>query len=308
MGGSSYNVGVGRSSGGRSYSTDADRTYSKVKKAHPDVLPTGDRRVWTDAKNPIVIALDVTGSMGDSAKIMFDKIPMFWGQVEQKGYLPDPAVSFVAIGDVYSDEAPLQVTQFEKAKAIHPWLEKIWLEGHGGGQTMESYDLAALFFLDKCSVPKMEHGFFFFIGDEGYYPELDGRDTVPIFEGLMEKFDTFFIHWSYKQGGSDDDRIVKDWKKIMGERFLILKDPKAIVDVMLGLIAMRMQVRNLASYKEDLKDKGQTEERIDGVAEVIKDFEDPNLPATVGSKDVSTSRPVLLSNRDVFRSRKIGKW
>lgn len=305
MGGSSYNVGVGRASSGRSYSRDADETYSKTKKAHADVLPTGDRRVWTDVKNPIVIALDVTGSMGDSAKIMFDKIPMFWGQIEQKGYLADPAVSFAAIGDVYCDEAPLQVTQFEKAKAIHPWLEKIWLEGGGGGQTMESYDLSALFFLEKCSVPEMEHGFFFYIGDEGYYPELDGKDTVPIFQELMKRFDTFFIHWPYNQSPHDDERIVKDWKRVMGERFIILKDPKAIVDVMLGLIAMRMKVRDLAGYKADLEEKGQDEDRINTVAEVISDFEDSNLPVAAGSKEVSTWKPELLPNRDLFRSRKV---
>ncbi len=305
MGGSSYNVGVGRASSGRSYSDDSDRTYSKTKKAHADVLPTGDRRIWTDARNPVVIALDVTGSMGDSAKIMFDKIPMFWGQIEQKAYLDDPAVSFAAVGDVYCDQAPLQVTQFEKAKAIHPWLKKIWLEAGGGGQTMESYDLAALFFLEKCSVPEMEHGFFFFIGDEGYYPELDGKDTIPIFQELMSRFDTFFIHWPYSQSSSDEDRIVKDWKKIMGERFIILKEPKAIVDVMLGLIAMRMRVRDLAGYKSDLEEKGQDEARIEVVTEIISNFEDPNLPAVVGSKEMSTWESGLLPNRDVFRSRKI---
>lgn len=305
MGGSSYNVGVGRASRGRSYSNDADETYSKTKKAHVDVLPTGDRRVWTDAKNPIVIALDVTGSMGDSAKIMFDKIPMFWGQIEQKAYLADPAISFAAIGDVYCDEVPLQVTQFEKAKAIHPWLKKIWLEGGGGGQTMESYDLAALFFLEKCSVPGMEHGFFFYIGDEGYYPELDGKDTIPIFRELMSRFDTFFIHWPYGQSPHDDERIVKDWKRVMGERFVILKDPKAIVDVMLGLIAMRMKVRDLAGYKADLEEKGQDEDRVNTVAEVISDFEDSNLPVAAESKGVSTWKPELLPNRDLFRSRKV---
>jgi len=94
----------------------------------------------------------------------------------------------------------------------------------------------------------------------------------------------------------------------MGERFLILKDPKAIVDVMLGLIAMRMQVRDLNSYKDDLKEKGQDEARIETVAEVISDFEDPNLPVTIEPKEISTSKPTLLPNRDVFRSRKIGKW
>lgn len=30
-------------------------------------------------KNPIVFALDVTGSMGDWAKVIYDKMPMFYG-------------------------------------------------------------------------------------------------------------------------------------------------------------------------------------------------------------------------------------
>ena len=35
----------------------------------------------SDFKHPIVFALDVTGSMGDWAKIIYDKLPMFYGQI-----------------------------------------------------------------------------------------------------------------------------------------------------------------------------------------------------------------------------------
>lgn len=298
MGGSSYNIGVGRASYGRTHSKQASEAYSRVKTAHPDVIPSGDRRVYTDAKNPIVIALDVTGSMGESAKIMFDKMPMFWGQIEQKGYLEDPSVCFVAIGDAYTDEAPLQITQFEKGKAIHSWLEKIWLEGGGGGQTMESYDLAALFFITKCSTPNMEQGFFFFICDEGYYPELDGKSTVPLFEELKNRFTTFVIHWPYSCGADEDDeRIVSDWRHIFGEHVIILRDPKAIVDVMLGLIAIQTGARNIGSYMADMKERGQTDERVSTVEDALR--------STSKALIKQTDSVVTFKNRDPFRSRKV---
>ena len=306
MGGSSYDRPVYTSTGGSSYSDDSDTLYSKRHKVHQDVLMDGERRIFTDAKNPICIALDVTGSMGNSAKIMFDKMPMFWGQIEQKGYLPDPSVSFAAIGDAYCDTAPLQVTQFEKGKKIDEWLDKIWLEGGGGGQTMESYDLAALFYVQRCSVPNMEHGFFFFIGDEDYYKELDGKKTDPIFQELMFKFDTYFIHWPYNSYGGDDSRIVASWKKLMGERFLILDEPKAIVDIMLGIIAMRMGVRDMNEYEDDLKNKGQSASRIKKVRETIKKYErkknSKDIVVIPSNKDIASYRP-LLPNRDPFRKR-----
>lgn len=129
MGGSSYSRPYRSASSGRSYSDDTHSQYSRTREAHRDVLPSSDRRIWTEAKNPIVVALDGTGSMGDSAKIMFDKMPMFWGQIEQKGYLKDPAMSFAIIGDENCDDAPLQVTDFEQGLPIDNWLKKLWLEG-----------------------------------------------------------------------------------------------------------------------------------------------------------------------------------
>lgn len=302
MGGSSYNVGVGRASRGKTYSDDADTKYSSKRKADDSVLVGGERRISTDAKNPIVIALDVTGSMGSSTKIMFDKMPMFWGQIEQKGYLPDPAVSFCAVGDIYTDQAPLQVTDFERARAIHPWLEKIWLEGGGGGQTMESYDLAALFYLTRVDAPNIEKGFFFFIGDEGFYPEMDGKPTVLIFKKLTEVYETFFIHWPYHDNSIADERIVKQWKEVMEERLLILQDPKAIVDVMLGLIAMLMGIHDLASYEEDLRSRGQNAKRVNTVSDVIKDF-CPNQSIIKADTKIQKRQKGTFPNRDPFRKR-----
>lgn len=43
---------------------------------------------------------------------------MFYGQIMMQNYLSDPSISFCAIGDATSDEAPLQVTDFGQGKEI----------------------------------------------------------------------------------------------------------------------------------------------------------------------------------------------
>eukprot|EP00349_Pseudokeronopsis_sp_Brazil_P002038 CAMPEP_0202962536 /NCGR_PEP_ID=MMETSP1396-20130829/6650_1 /ASSEMBLY_ACC=CAM_ASM_000872 /TAXON_ID= /ORGANISM="Pseudokeronopsis sp., Strain Brazil" /LENGTH=59 /DNA_ID=CAMNT_0049683199 /DNA_START=131 /DNA_END=310 /DNA_ORIENTATION=- len=57
----------------------------------------------TEAENPIVVAIDVTGSMGNWSKIIYDKMPMFYGQIMMQGYLSDPALSICGIGDASTD-------------------------------------------------------------------------------------------------------------------------------------------------------------------------------------------------------------
>jgi hypothetical protein len=50
-------------------------------------------------KHPIVVVIDVTGSMGNWTKIIYDKMPMFYGQIMMQGYLTDPALSVSGVGD-----------------------------------------------------------------------------------------------------------------------------------------------------------------------------------------------------------------
>lgn len=37
--------------------------------------------------------------------MMYDKLPMLMGQIELKGYVPNPGISFAAIGDATVDSA-----------------------------------------------------------------------------------------------------------------------------------------------------------------------------------------------------------
>ena len=54
--------------------------------------------------------------MGVWSQVIYDKLPMFYGQIIMNKYLKDPSLSFCGIGDATADRAPLQVTNFGRGK------------------------------------------------------------------------------------------------------------------------------------------------------------------------------------------------
>lgn len=208
---------------------DADASTSR-REVHPDLNPKNATRECRDsaehpATTPIVVAMDVTRSRGDDAKIIFNKLPMFIGQIIMKGYASDPVISFAAIGDATSgDQAPIQVCQFESDNRLDEALSKIWLEEGGGGTGQESYELMAYFYAKHSvldSLRRGKKGYFFFLGDEGFYPEV-ARDqakafigdelsanipSAKIFRELQEKYHVFLVYpkktWQERKGDID---------------------------------------------------------------------------------------------------------
>src|SRR5215471_7183488 len=123
------------------------RVFQQTK-CHPLMNPRDikARESRDSAEHPrstsIVFALDVTGSMGEiPARLAKQELPHFM-KFLQGCAIPDPQILFMAVGDATSDEAPLQVGQFEStAELMDQWLTWSFLEGKGGGQGMESYEL-----------------------------------------------------------------------------------------------------------------------------------------------------------------------
>ncbi|KKM94051.1 hypothetical protein LCGC14_1202110, partial [marine sediment metagenome] len=94
----------------------------------------------------IVLALDVTGSMGSVPHYLVkDGLPHIVDGIIKSG-IPDPQILFLGIGDHECDRSPLQVGQFESSdELLDKWLTDVWLEGGGGGNDGESYMLAWYF-------------------------------------------------------------------------------------------------------------------------------------------------------------------
>lgn len=163
----------------------------KSRSINKDMDPHGVKmRESCDSKsnpnsNPIIVGLDVTGSMGMIAEnLAKEGLGVLLEEIYKRKPVTDPHVMMMGIGDANFDEAPLQIGQFEAGvKESTHWLESIWLEGRGGGNSYESYDLPYYFAAFHTSIDSYkkrgEKGFIFTMGDE-----MPPKDVVPF---LVEK-------------------------------------------------------------------------------------------------------------------------
>ena len=91
---------------------------------------------------PVIIGLDVTGSMGSASARCAQKLSDIMTEVIKK--TKDVQFMFMGIGDVECDRVPIQLTQFESDVRIAQQMEKIYFEGGGGGNGYESYTAAVI--------------------------------------------------------------------------------------------------------------------------------------------------------------------
>jgi len=258
--------------------------------------------------------------MGNWAKIIYDKLPVLYGQLCMQGYLEDPAISFCAIGDANCDKVPLQVCQFARGADIDEWIAKIFLEGGGGGNNRETYELAAYYYASCCTLPSdpTAKPYFFFTGDEGCFPRVLQEDMAKVcgvpgghtisteeaFLHLRTKFknNVFFIHKPFWDDEVDRQNL-EYWERLLGpEHILHLNDAKAVVDVILGAIAVSSGSRTLDRYFDDMHDRGQTDLRLRQVNEALSRFAS-TLAAPAPAPPPAPARPPLTEEEIHLRDR-----
>lgn len=135
---------------------------------------------------PIIIGLDVTGSMGRIPyELITNSLPQIMKKIMDEG-VKDPQVCFLGIGDSRCDNAPLQVGQFESSdELMEKWLKLVYLEGHGGGNGGEDYGLAWYFAARCTSVDSFKKhgrkGVVITIGDEPIHMTISRNAIKELF-------------------------------------------------------------------------------------------------------------------------------
>jgi hypothetical protein len=238
---------------------DADEIFAKD--ANSDMLPNGitvrESRDSDDHPESlaVMIFLDVTGSMGRIPEnVVKNELKTLMDVIIENGVL-HPQVLFGAIGDHHSDRVPLQLGQFESSTdLLDKWLTGVFIEGNGGGQCMESYLLAWLVAGRHTSIDcfekRNEKGFLFTIGDEKSWDSVSAKKLKDLFgygqaddvtdsqllEEAQRLYNVYHIHVneaSYK----DDPIVLGYWRKMLGERLIVLNDYHAICATIATLIA-----------------------------------------------------------------------
>ncbi|MGI5218185.1 hypothetical protein [Nocardia sp. CA-290969] len=251
--------------------------------SHPDLDPFGvtARECRDSAEHaqslPIAVLFDVTGSMGRVPVIMQTKLGKLHGLLKNKGYADDPQILFGGIGDADVDRAPLQVGQFESDNRMDEQLRTILLEGGGGGQKSESYELAAYFMAQHVITDAWEKrrkkGYLFIIGDELNKSRLAARhiravigDHVrtdiavdSIYRELGQRWNVYYIlpnQSSYYR----DPQIAEHWSGLLGQNFLRLDDPAAVCELIALTIGLAEDRVDIPAGLADLRDIGSVHE------------------------------------------------
>lgn len=237
---------------------------SKSRKIHKDMDPRGvDMRESRDsADHPeslaIIFGLDETGSMGTiPAYLITNKLGTLMDTVIANG-IEHPQIMFMGVGDHIVDSAPLQVGQFESATAqLDACLEKIYLEGGGGGNGGESYPLvwhfAARHTSIDCFEKRGEKGIIFTCGDEPFHEKYaaaylkdkigytGGEDlnAKAMFDEASKMYEIFHIHINEGDTSNTYEKnLAAQWKGLLGERFLVLDNKDLVAELVATTVAV----------------------------------------------------------------------
>ena len=223
---------------------------------------------------PIIVAFDVTGSMGDiPTKFAQEWLGSLMRLLVEQGWVTDPQVLFAAVGDAVVDKAPLQIGQFESGLEMDMWLTRLFLEG-GGGDAPESYLLPHWFAAHHTSCDAWEKrgkkGYLFSIGDAtnkpldaaqvervfGYEPGGATADATVV--GLaQEQWEVF--HVLVTRGREPNVGLLAHWRKLVGEGLLVLDETKAICELMGVVMGLREGSIDAAAGLEILTTAGMDE-------------------------------------------------
>lgn len=261
-------------------------TQNKLRIIHESMDPKGAKiREARDSKAhpnsyPIVLALDLTGSMGSIPQFLVQEgLPKIMAGIIQHG-VPDPALLFLGVGDTQCDQYPLQVGQFESGdEELDTWLTRTYIEKGGGGNEGESYLLAwfyaALHTATDSWDKRKQKGTLFTCGDEPSLSTLHanaikhlmcetpqaGYTDHELLALVQEKWNVYHLHIMQ---GSAGHRSLGYWKQLLGDNCIEVKDYKDVAEIISGIIVKNAIIQSSndgeATKPTDTKDKKEKKE------------------------------------------------
>lgn len=198
---------------------------------------------------PVILALDVTGSMGDASVRVAQKLNEIMTELYADKTVKDVEFCIMGIGDLSYDEAPIQMSQFESDIRIAEQLDQIYFEAGGGGNHYESYTAAWYMGVNHCDLhcwKRGKKGLIITMGDElpnpylpkesDYYYAAGGLasvtgdnlqgdvETKELLEETLKKFDVYHIAvddhaTSYQHYKAYD--IDEKWRDLLGDHYSV---------------------------------------------------------------------------------------
>jgi hypothetical protein len=260
----------------RRASASGPRTYERSGGPNAAMIDP-HKHIQTASKNPLIVAVDVTGSMANWPAEIFDRLPLFYNTLAQ--YRDDLEVCFAAIGDAGVDRWPLQVSEFAKGYDLEQQLGALFGEG-GGGDAPESYGLFAWWVEHHVKVPNADKPFLIVFGDAPMHPGVPKKqiqgllgdqtpwlepDSLATWGRLCQSWNTWFLR---RPTGRKGDEVDQQWAKaIGGEKIFRIDDEQRAVDYAMGLVARAWG--HLADFQKNMLAR-QDEGKVKAISDRIR--------------------------------------
>lgn len=261
MGSGTFDAGAYRSFTTSTVGKSTDEIYTSRKISetlNPYGVKLRESRDSVDNPNstPVIVALDVTGSMGMLADVIArEGLGTLFTSILDRKPITDPHVMFMAVGDANCDKAPLQVSQFEADKRIIEQLTQIYLEHGGGGNNFESYNFPWYFASFHTVHDSMEkrgkRGYLFTVGDEEaplaltraqvkkfcgdeLQAELTPREMLEMAQRSYDVFHIIIEEGDYARRALS--RVTESWSELLGQRVIRLADHRKLAETIVSAI------------------------------------------------------------------------
>ena len=236
----------------------------------------------------IVFALDVTGSMGDIPHLLAkQELPNLMKLLTACGE-KDPQVMFMAVGDATSDQASLQVGQFEStAELMDQWLTWSYLEGGGGGSGQESYELAFYIAAQHTDmdnwVKRKKKGYLFMTGDELPYPAVSRHqiealvgekldEDIPIEEVIAAAAESYHLFFLIPDAGRAK-RCGPRWRQLLGDHTIIMESPSDACSVAAAIVGLTEgRIPNLDALATILSNNGFNRDHVGSTLRAVQPY------------------------------------
>jgi hypothetical protein len=252
------------------------RTYEKKAGPNQKIIDP-KKHITTESKNPLIIAIDVTGSMASWPFEIFDRLPLLYNTLSQ--YREDVEICFAAIGDAAVDQWPLQVTTFASGFDLEQLLGSLYGEG-AGGDAAESYGLFAHWVNTHIQIPDLtEKPFLIVFGDAPMHPTVPVAqishylgdklkshvDSYKAWQEVGETWNTWFLR---RPTGKRGDLVDQHWGKAVGEQKIFhIDDEQRAVDYAMGLVARAWG--HFDDFQDNMRAR-QSEEKVSSVSQLIE--------------------------------------
>lgn len=215
---------------------------------------------------PVILALDVTGSMGRAAMEVAKQINVVMTKLYEN--VADVEFMVMGIGDLAYDDAPIQASQFESDIRIAEQLDKIYFEGGGGSNAYESYTAAWYFGLNHTKLDcwnRGQKGVIITMGDEPMNPYLPKKalsavtgddlqsdvETARLYADASEKFDIYHLYVKHGYGHYQDD-VHKTFGQLLDANHLKDTSVDKIADDIIDIVTNAFSDGNVATSNEGI--------------------------------------------------------